>query len=426
MYRLIKRWLIDGHGEGVPQGARATGGMSSEKRCRYGLVAGALGIASNLALFALKMAVGLMSGSVSIVADAINNLSDAGSSIVTVFGFKLSSRPADAEHPFGHARYEYITGFVVAFIVLLIGAELARSSFEKILAPEPIETSVWVFAALALSIAVKLWQAGLYVDFGRDIDSSALKAAAQDSLNDVVATTAVLLSVAAAAIWPGIAIDGFMGLGVSAFIVVSSVRLIKETVDPLLGTVPDASLVDRVAAKVLSYEGVLGIHDLVIHNYGPAACFATLHVEIASDADFSVSHELMDTIERDFLEELNISLVIHMDPIDVSDPETTALRRKSEALLREEIGEDVTLHDFRVVRGPTRSNVLFDVVLPFESKWTRSALVELFESRFNQPGARIYAFILHIDRGFVGAARRVAEPTCSTPEPDLHRRGETP
>lgn len=392
MYQLIKRRLIP----------RCKETNLPEVRFRYGIVAGSLGIASNLALFALKMAIGFAAGSISIVADAINNLSDAGSSIVTIFGFKLSSRPADAEHPFGHARYEYITGFIISFAVLLIGVLLAKSSLEKIVVPAPIETSAWILAALAFSIAAKLWQAGLYVDFGKAIDSSALKAAAADSRNDVIATGAVLLSVAAASLWPHLMIDGYMGLGVSIFIVVSSVKLIQETLDPLLGTLPDEALVERISEKVLSYDGILGIHDLIIHNYGPANCFATLHAEIAADADFLKSHDLVDNIERDFLEEMNVFLVIHMDPIAVDDPQTTALRQKVLEIVHAEVGCEVTIHDFRLVKGETHTNVLFDIVLPFDSRWDKKALVALFDTTFNAPGGHTYYFILHIDKCFVG------------------------
>lgn len=393
MYQLIKRRFIP-HFEETRVPA---------VRFRYGIVAGSLGIASNLVLFALKMAVGILSGSISVVADAINNLSDAGSSIVTILGFKLSSRPADAEHPFGHARYEYIAGFVVSFVVLSIGILLAKSSIEKIAAPTPLETSAWTFVVLALSIAVKLWQAGLYVDFGKAIDSSALKATAADSRNDVIATGAVLLSVIAAAIWPHLMIDGYMGLGVSIFIIASSVKLIKETLDPLLGTVPDDAIVERITQKMHSYEGILGIHDLIVHNYGPAHCFATLHAEIAADGELLKSHDLVDNIERDFLEEMNIFLVIHMDPIAVDDPETNALRQKVLEIVHSEIGREVSIHDFRIVRGQTHTNVLFDIVLPFGSKWDKRALVALFDAKFNAPGSgHAYYFILHIDACFIG------------------------
>ncbi|MDR0966025.1 MAG: cation diffusion facilitator family transporter [Myxococcales bacterium] len=394
MYGLIKkRFISDWTQTQVPQ-----------VRFRYGIVAGVLGIASNLVLFGLKMAVGLLSGSISIVADAINNLSDAGSSVVTVLGFKLSSRPADAEHPFGHARYEYIGGFIVAFAVLLIGVLLAKSSIEKIIAPEPIDTSIWVFVILVFSIAAKLWQAALYANFGKAIDSSALKATAIDSRNDVITTSAVLLSVIVAALWPSVMLDGYMGLAVSIFIVVSGVRLIKESLDPLLGSVPDEAIVERITQKMLSYDGVLGIHDLVIHNYGPANCFATLHAEFSAHADFVESHNLVDDIERDFMRDLNIFLVIHMDPIVESDPETDALRRSVLELLRSEVCAEASIHDFRIVRGPSHTNVLFDVVLPFENPWDRKRIVALLEAKFGTESHALY-FVVRIDKSFVGNKR---------------------
>ena len=394
MYELIKHRLIpDFQQTDAP-----------EVRLRYGTVAGALGIASNLGLFALKLSVGLLSGSVSIVADAINNLSDAGSSIVTLLGFRLSSRPADAEHPFGHARYEYISGFVVAFAVLAIGILLGKSSIEKIISPEPISPTPVTLALLAAAIGAKMWQAGLYRNFGRAIGSSALLASAADIRNDVISTSAVLLSVIAAYLRPGLNIDGFMGLAVSLFIIISSLRLVKETLDPLLGTVPDPETVTKLSHKVLSYEGVLGIHDLLVHNYGPASRFATIHAEVDAAVDILKSHDLIDNIERDVFRDLGIFLVIHMDPVVTGDAESDSLKQKVLEILREAAGQNVTLHDFRLVRGETHTNILFDVVLPFGSPWNKASLEDMLHKKFSStPGSHTYYFVLTIDQDFSGS-----------------------
>ena len=398
MYQLIKRRLIPD----FDQTSRP------DVRLRYGTVAGALGIASNLGLFSLKLSVGLLAGSVSIVADAINNLSDAGSSIVTLLGFRLSSRPADAEHPFGHARYEYISGFVVAFAVLTIGILLGKSSIEKIISPEPIAPMPVTLALLAAAIGIKLWQAGLYRDFGRAIGSSALLASAADSRNDMLATASVLCAAAAAFVRPGLTIDGFMGLGVSLFIVLSSLKLVKETLDPLLGTSPDPETVSRLTNKVLSYEGVLGIHDLLVHNYGPASRFATIHAEVDASVDILKSHDLIDNIERDVFREFGIFLVIHMDPVVTGDVESDALKAKVLEAVRAAAGDSVTIHDFRLVRGETHTNVLFDALLPFGSPWNKASLEAMLHEKFSgtdqTTAGHTWYFVITIDQDFSGCA----------------------
>lgn len=399
MYQTIKKAFIPGFEDT----------SRPQVRLRYGTVAGALGIASNLCLFALKLGVGLVAGSVSVMADAINNLSDAGSSVVTLLGFKLSSRPADAEHPFGHARYEYISGFVVAFAVLVIGVLLGKSSIEKIIAPTPVESGAVAIGLLLAAIAAKLWQAGLYRNFGRAIGSSALMASAADSRNDVISTAAVLASMVVAMVRPGLPLDGFMGVAVSLFIVVSSLKLLKETLDPLLGTVPDRETVSSLSSKVMSYDGIIGIHDLMVHNYGPASRFATLHAEVDAKVDVLKSHDLIDNVERDVFRDLGIFLVIHMDPVVTGDKETDELKEKALLATRELAGQDVTIHDFRLVKGETHTNVLFDVVLPFGSSWNKATLEDALFRKFNGDGGssaaqpHAYYFVLTIDQDYAGA-----------------------
>lgn len=388
MYNLIKKRFIKNY----------QNTSSKEVRFRYGIAAGICGIISNVVLFAIKLAVGVLSGAISIVADAVNNLSDAGSSLVTILGFKLSNRPADAEHPFGHARYEYVTGLIVAFIVFIIGVSLGKSSVEKIINPTGIETSVWVVVVLVVAMLGKLWQGGLYRNFGKSIDSPALIATAADSRNDVLSTTMVLISVVIAMIWPSVVLDAYMGLAVSVIIVISSVKLIKDTVDPLLGSVPDKEFVKHISDKVVAYDGILGIHDLMVHNYGPSSVFASLHAEVSAAADVMESHDLIDNIERDFLRE-GIFMVIHMDPIVTDDPELNALRERIEAILFEEFQGQVTMHDFRMVKGVTHTNVLFDVVLPYGIKTSKAELIALIEEKVGE--GENYFYVINIDNKFV-------------------------
>lgn len=370
-------------------------------RYRYGLLAGIFGILTNVVLFVMKIVFGLIAGSISVVADAVNNLSDAGSSGVTVVGFKLSNRPPDKEHPFGHARYEYITGLVVAFIVLIIGGTLLKSSIERIIAPELIEASVWTAVVLVLSIALKALQGMLYTDFGKAINSPSLRASATDSVNDVISTSLVLISTVGAIFLPEIfsKVDAYLGLAVSLFIIVSGVKLVKETVDPLLGGVPDKDLVVQIREKFKNYPEILGTHDLMVHSYGPGKVFATIHAEVDADTDVMLSHDLIDNIEREFQRD-GIFMVIHMDPIVTSDPDIAMLRDKVYEVLQEAYGDKLSLHDFRMVKGITHTNVLFDAVVPFDEKITAEDISELLSQKIDSGGTTYY-YVVNIDRSYV-------------------------
>ena len=370
-------------------------------RFRYGMAAGIFGIITNVILFAVKIVFGLIAGSISVVADAVNNLSDAGSSGVTVVGFKLSNRPPDKEHPFGHARYEYITGLVVAFIVLIIGGTLLKSSIERIISPELIEASVWTAAVLVISIFLKTIQGMLYTDFGKAINSPSLSASATDSRNDVISTSLVLVSTVGAIFLPEIfsKVDSYLGIAVSLFIIVSGVKLVKETVDPLLGGVPDKELVAKIREKFKDYPEILGTHDLMVHSYGPGKVFATIHAEVDASSDVMVSHDLIDNIERDFQSE-DIFMVIHMDPIVTSDPDIAALRDKAYEVLQNAYGDKLSLHDFRLVKGITHTNVLFDAVVPFDEKITADDISKLLTEKIDCGGATYY-YVVNIDRSYV-------------------------
>ena len=365
-----------------------------EVRTRYGVTAGVFGICSNAVICALKLAVGFVSGSVTVIADAVNNLSDAGSSAVTVAGFKLASRPADREHPYGHARYEYIGALVVAVIILIVGVLLCKSSVEKIITPEEVSVDVWTYVVLAASIVMKLVQMWLYLDFAKSISSGALKAAAADSRNDVIATGAVLVAAVIMDV-AGVNVDAYFGLAVSLFIVVSSFKYILEAADPLIGTRPPEEVVKTLKDKVLSYDGVIGMHDLAVHSYGEGRYFAVAHLEVPAKDDIMFAHELADNIERDVKEELGIQLTLHIDPIDNEDEETLTLKERCMKVVRG-FGEGFSLHDFRLVKGMEHTNILFDVEVPFEHKVALSDVEKKLEEEFAGEEMKYY-FVLSRD-----------------------------
>ena len=364
-------------------------------REKCGHAASIVGILTNLLLFAAKIVIGTVFGSVSVTADAVNNLTDSGSSIVTMIGFKLAGKPADEKHPFGHARIEYLSGVIVSFIVLFLGLELGMSSIEKILHPEEVLLTPVALFVLVLSALVKLWQSVFYRTVGKRIHSEALVATSKDSRNDVISTLVVLIG-AAIAMLTGLNLDGWLGAAVALFILFSGVQLILDTADPLLGQAPEKELVERIHSKILSYDGVIGVHDLAVHNYGVNRCFASVHCEVDAACDMMVSHDMIDNIERDFKAELGISLVIHLDPVDVNDPRTNAL--KAEVLvLCAELYPEASVHDFRVVWGVTHSNLVFDVAVPFSVQEEDEAVREKLAAAIRELNST-YRAVITIDR----------------------------
>lgn len=333
-------------------------------RGAYGRLAGLVGLVCNLLLFAGKLVAGTLAGSVSVTADAVNNLSDASSSLVTLFGFKLAERPADEEHPYGHARMEYLSGLLVAVLILVIGVELAKSSVEKILHPEAVEFSVLTLCVLIASILVKLWMCLFCKKLGKAIDSTALEATAADSRNDVITTSAVLLGLLAGHYFRW-RIDGWVGALVAVFILLSGWSIAKETISPLLGKQADRELVRRISDLVLGHPKILGIHDLMVHDYGPGQCFATVHVEMDMHENPLVCHDILDDIERDALRELHVHLVIHYDPVVTDDVELNHMRALVEKKLKQ-LDPRLSMHDFRMVRGPQHTNLIFDLAVPFD------------------------------------------------------------
>ena len=344
-------------------------------RDSYGKLAGAVGIISNSLLCAAKMIIGWLSGSIAIVADAVNNLADACSSLITLVGFKLASMPEDKEHPYGHARIEYLAGMAVSIMIILVGAELGKSSFDKILNPEPVDFSWVAVAVLVLAIIIKIWQALFNISAGKKIDSLTLIATGTDSRNDVISTAVVLAGLLAGYFFD-LHIDGYLGLLVALFILWSGICLVKETVSPLLGEAPDPQLVQQIEQAAMSFDGVLGIHDLVVHNYGPGKIFASIHIEVDSKVDVMISHDLVDNIEKKISSDLHIVMTAHMDPINVNDPNRIPLENIISATLKTIPGA-LSFHDLRIVPGANHTNVIFDVLLAADCRSSSDEIQDL-------------------------------------------------
>lgn len=376
---LIRRFVRDAEHTGDPQ-----------VRYAYGRLASVSGLTANVLLFLAKLTAGLLSGSLAITADAFNNLSDAGSSVVTLVGFKLSSAPPDKQHPFGHGRMEYLSALGVAALIMIAGFELATSSFEKILHPEPTAVDAVTVAILAAAIGVKLWMAWFYRRIGGRIDSESLRAAAADSRNDVVCTAVVLLT-SVLSLWLPVSIDGYVGTAVALFVMWSGFSVMRETVSPLLGQAPDEQFVMDIKRTVMAHEGVVGVHDLMVHNYGPGRLVMSLHAEVSSHEDILRSHDLIDRIERELGEKYHALVCIHMDPVDFDDPEVAHLRAEVVMQLAE-MNESLSLHDFRVVRGETHTNLIFDLVVPFDCR-DGKAIADELARRIHEKDERLYAVI---------------------------------
>ena len=370
----------------------------SALRQAYGQLCGAVGIGLNLLLFVGKLFAGTISGSIAITADAFNNLSDAGSSVVTLLGFRLAGRKPDPEHPFGHGRMEYISGLAVAGLILLMGVELGKSSLKKILSPEEIVSSPLVLAILAVSVAVKLYMFYYNRSIGRKIKSAAMSATATDSLSDAVSTTAVLIATLVGQ-FTGLNIDGWVGLLVALFILFSAYKAAKETLSPLLGQTPDPEFVERIEQIVLSYPEVLNIHDLIVHDYGPGRMMISLHAEVSADGDLLQLHDVIDNAEHRLKKELGCMAVIHMDPIITNDAHTDALRMAVAEKVKA-IDPRLTIHDFRTVSGPTHTNLIFDVVVPYDVKLTADEVRRRIGALVKELDENYFA-VVQVDNSYV-------------------------
>ena len=364
-------------------------------RSAAGRLAGTVGIVANAVLFAMKLVVGTIAGSVSITADALNNLSDASSSVVTLLGFKLAEKPADADHPYGHARYEYLSGLAVAAMILFIGFELAKSSVEKIFNPQAVDFTWITIAVLLGSMAVKLWLSLFNSRLGKKIGSETLMATAADSRNDVIATAAVLIS-GLIERFSGWHIDGFMGLAVAIFILYSGIGLAKDTISPLLGEAAGPELQEQILDQIRSEKRVLGYHDLMVHDYGPGRRFASVHVEMDRNEDPLLCHELIDNLERECLESHGIQLVIHYDPVVTDDPELDRMRDAVCQILNQIDGR-LTLHDFRMVQGRGHTNLIFDVVLPEDLMRKTGEIKVRLDQKLNQNAPCTYFTVITFD-----------------------------
>ncbi|NLZ36014.1 MAG: cation transporter [Clostridiales bacterium] len=370
--------------------------ISVEERARLGTLSGIAGIIVNLLLFGIKLIAGLLSGSVAIIADATNNLSDAGTSIITAISFKLAEKRADREHPFGHARIEYIAGLIVSFIIVLLGVELFKSSIKTIVKHKESTYTALIFIILITSVIIKLLLALFYKNIGKKINSVSLEAAATDSLSDVLSTGVVIVGAIISKL-TGYQIDGWLGAAVALFILISGIKLIKETTDPLLGAEPDPEYVKEIADEIMSYEGVLGMHDLVIHSYGSGRTYASVHIEVSENKPILESHELIDNIENDFVKK-GVQLVAHLDPVNYDDPKVNYLRMKVTEIVRN-INLELDIHDFRVVLGKEQSNLIFDVDVPVEYEKTDAELVKLVTEEIHKI-SKEYNPVITIDRGY--------------------------
>ena len=371
---------------------------STEVRTRYGMLASVVGIFCNVLLFSVKLTIGLILSSLAVTADAFNNLSDAASSIISFIGVKMAGKPADAEHPFGHGRIEYIAALIVSFLVIEVGFTFFKSSISKILHPEEISFDLVPFVILILSILVKLWMAFFNNKLGKRIDSKVMLATAADSLGDVITTSATVLSIIICH-FTSINVDAIAGLIVSAIVIWSGISIAKDTLEPLIGERVPAELYQKITDIVESYDGIVGTHDLIVHNYGPNRSMATIHAEVPNDINIDVSHEIIDKIERDVKKDLNILLVIHMDPVEMRDEEVLSLREKTSRIVHA-LDPELNFHDFRVLKENEQRNLIFDLVIPdsYSEKDANRVMHQLVSLLHEMDGS--VECIITLDRSF--------------------------
>lgn len=371
----------------------------SKVRTRYGILSGCVGIAVNVILCLLKFFVGSLTGSIAITADAVNNLSDAGSSAVTVFGFKMAGKPADRDHPFGHGRIEYITAMIVSFIILFMGIELAIQSVEKIRSPENVQFSLIGAVIIAVSILGKLWLAFFNKSLGRKIHSPAMTAVVADSISDIAATSITLIALILSNFFPNLHVDGWLGIIVACFVLKAGLDIFRDTLSTLIGKSPSKELVEALKKKILSYDHVSGIHDLIVHSYGPGRDFATVHVEMPSDLNVMVGHNIIDDIENDVKKEMGIDLTIHYDPIEVNNERVTELKEITENVVRK-VNPELSIHDFRIVDGPMHTNLIFDVVIPYGFKESPKEIISEISSQISEINSS-YFTVIKAEHSFV-------------------------
>ena len=366
-------------------------------RTRYGYLGSVTGIVLNVLLFAGKFIAGLISGAISVTADAFNNLSDAGSSVMSLVGFKMAAQPADEEHPFGHGRMEYVSGLVISFVILLMGFELAKSSVVKIFNPEDIKFSWLTLSILIISVLVKLWMALFNHSLGKKINSTSMKATAVDSLSDCISTSAVIVAMLVL-YFAGVNIDSYIGLAVALFILYSGVNTFRESLTPLLGTKPDKEFVNEIKAKVESFDGIVGTHDMIVHDYGVGNLIISMHAEVPMEMDFNSAHELIDKIEDDLKKQYKCLVTIHMDPVAVNDEKAMAVKARVAEIVKS-IDSRMTIHDFRMTDGKDRDNLIFDVVVPFGLKMSDASVREAISEKVSELD-KAYCCVINIDKDY--------------------------
>lgn len=370
----------------------------NEVRTKYGVVSGSVGIFLNIVLFAVKYLAGILSGSVAIRADALNNLSDAGSSIITLIGFRMASAKPDEDHPFGHGRVEYLSALAVSMIIIFMGFEIGKTSIEKIISPDTSEITAITVGILVFSILVKFYMFSYNKRFGEKIDSAAMKATAIDSLSDVASTSVVLLSMIIMKLF-SVDIDGWCGVLVAIFILKAGIETAKDTLTDLLGKPPSPELIKEIEDIVGSHKEIIGMHDLVIHDYGPGRMMISLHGEIPANGDILTLHDVIDNLEKELAAKLNCNVVIHLDPVDTENPQLQELKEEMEGILYE-IEPDITMHDFRMVSGPTHTNIIFDIVIPYNCKISDSDIKKTIYKAVHERHDNFFC-VIHIDRPYV-------------------------
>lgn len=367
-------------------------------REKYGTLSSIVGVICNIFLFVLKYVMGTLSNSIAVISDAFNNLSDCASCVVTLLGYKMAAKPADKDHPFGHGRMEYLTSLIIAAVIFVMGIELFKDSLDKIFHPEKVKFSVIVLISLILSVGVKLWMARFNTILGKKINSSVMIATAKDSRNDVIATSATIISLIAS-IFTSLPVDGIMGVVVSVFILKAGFEIIKDTVDDLLGKPAEPEITAEIKELVCCDERIIGVHDLIIHNYGPGNMIGSCHAEVKSNEDFLVAHDLIDRIEHEIHKKMKITMTIHMDPIEVDNEQINSCRELVLVIVRD-IDERLNVHDFRTVTGDTHTNLIFDLVVPFDISYSDEELKKMIDDVLKEETTKYYT-VITFDREYI-------------------------